>query len=216
MELYEAILTNRAMRRLTNEPPVTDGEIEHCLKAAIQAPSGGNIQPWHFVVITDPDRRAEIASLYQRSTDRYLDAMLAMFPGTGEDAADKSFMRGVELTRHLSEHLADVPLVLFCLARYDNTLHDDDGPLDIGGLEASIFPAVQNFMLAARDLELGTTLTTVFRVYHQELKDLVGLRDYHDVVALVPVGHPVGNFGVAPRRPLETMTSWNNYGDRRE
>jgi nitroreductase len=216
MELYDAVVTTRAMRRLTNDPPVTEEEIEHCLSAAVQAPSGGNIQPWHFIVVTDQARRDEIAALYQRATERYLAAMLAMFPGTGDEEADQSFMRGVELTRHLAEHLAEVPFVLFCLARYDNTLHDDDGPLDIGGLEASIFPAAQNFMLAARDIGLGTTLTTVFRVYHQELKNLLGLRDYHDIIALIPIGRPVGKFGVAARKPVGEVTSWNRYGGRRE
>lgn len=215
MELYEAITTTRAMRRLTNDPPVTDEEIWHCLKAAIQAPSGGNVQPWHFVVVTDPEQRAAIAEIYQRATERYLTAVLGALPPFTNEEAKASFMRGVELTRHLARHLAETPLVLFCLARYENTLTDVEGTLDIGGLEASVFPAIQNFMLAARDIGLGTTLTTVFRIYHDEVKQLVGLRDHHDVVALVPIGRPVGRFGVAPRKPVDKVTSWDVYGNRR-
>lgn len=215
MDLYEGIRTTRAMRRLTNDPPVTNDEIWHCLRAAIQAPSGGNVQPWHFVVVTEPQQREAIASFYQRSTERYLAAMLASLPPFRNEAEKASFMRGVELTRHLADHLADTPFVLFCLARYENTLVDDGGPLDIGGLEASIFPAVQNFMLAARDLGLGTTLTTVFRIHHDEIKRLVQLKDHHEIVALVPIGRPQGRFGVAPRKPVDKVTSWNVYGNRR-
>ncbi len=216
MELYEALMTTRAMRRLTNDPPVTDQEIWRCLRAAIQAPSGGNVQPWHFVVVTDRAQRDSIASVYQRATDRYLAAVLQSLPPFATEEASASFMRGVDLTRHLATHLAETPLVLFCLARYENTLIDAEGPLDIGGLEASIFPAIQNFMLAARDIGLGTTLTTVFRIYHDEMKTLVGLRDHHDIVALVPVGRPAGRFGVAPRKPIDKVTSWDTYGNRRQ
>lgn len=215
METFDAIMTTRAMRRLTNEPPVTDAEIEHCLRAASQAPSGGNVQPWHFVVLTDPEPRAAVAAIYRRAIDRYLAAMLAELPEfrTENDAA--SFRRGVDLTRHLAEHLADTPIVLFCLATYRNTLTDAEGPLDVGSLHASIFPAVQNFMVAARDLGLGTTLTTAHRIYHDDVRAAVGLTDRHDIVALVPIGRPVGRFGVAPRKPIEKVTSWNRYGDRR-
>jgi nitroreductase len=215
MELYDAVMTTRAMRRLTNDPPVTAEEIERCLRAAAQAPSGGNVQPWHFVVVTDPDQRAAVADVYQRAERRYMAAMLASLPPFRSEAEEQSFMRGVELTRHLAEHLADTPFVLFCLARYENTLVDDEGPIDIGSLHASIFPAVQNFMLAARDLGLGTTLTTVFRAYHDEVKELVGLREHHDIVALVPIGRPEGRFGVAPRKPIDRVVSWNRYGERR-
>lgn len=216
MELYEGIRTTRAMRRLTNEPPVTEEQIWHCLRAAIQAPSGGNVQPWHFVVVTDDDQRQAVAGLYQRATERYLDAMLAALPPFRSEDDERSFMRGVHLTRHLADHIAETPLVVFCLAAYPNTLADEQGTLDIGGLEASVFPAVQNFMLAARDIGLGTTLTTVIRIYHDELKDLLGLEDRHEVVAVVPIGHPVGRFGVAPRKPVEKVTSWNRYGNRRQ
>ena len=173
MELYDAIMTTRSMRRLTDDPPVTDEEIEYCLRAAAQAPSGGNVQPYHFVVLTDPEARAVMAELYLRGWRRYRPALLAALPPFASPAAEASFRRGLDLSEHLAEHLADTPSVLFCLASYESTLTDDDGPLDIGTLHASIFPAVQSFMLAARGLGLGTTLTTVFRVHHDEVRDRV-------------------------------------------
>src|SRR5262245_8064176 len=149
VDLYEALMTTRSMRRLTDDPPVTDADIEHCLRAAAQAPSGGNVQPYHFVVITDPGARAAIAELYLRGWRRYRPAMVAGFPPFPTPEAEGSFRRSVELSEHLAEHLADTPSVLFCLAAYDNVLTDDEGALDVGTLHASIFPAVQSFMLAA-------------------------------------------------------------------
>ena len=215
MELDDAIMTLRSMRRLTNDPPVTDAEIEHCLRAAVQAPSGGNVQPWQFVVLTDQEQRDRVAAVYQRASRRYLAAIDAARPPAADEDAERSWQRGAALTQHLADHLADTPIVLFVLTPYPNILTDDEGPIEIGGLEASIFPAVQNFLLAARGLGLGTTLTTLVKVYEDEIKDICGIKAHHELVALVPVGRPVGRFGTPPRRPAETVTSWNTYGNRR-
>lgn len=215
MELLDAIMTLRSMRRLTNDPPVTEAEIEHCLRAAVQAPSGGNVQPWQFVVLTDPDQRARVAEVYQRASRRYLAAIEASRPPTDDEDAERSWQRGAALTQHLADNLAATPIVLFVLTPYPNILTDGEGPIEIGGLEASIFPAVQNFLLAARDLGLGTTLTTLVKVYEDEIKDICGIKPHHEIVALVPVGRPVGSFGTPPRRRAETVTSWNTYSNRR-
>lgn len=209
------IMTSRSMRRLGNDPPVTDAEIEHCLRAAVQAPSGGNVQPWQFVVLTDAEQRRRVAAVYQRASRRYLAALGAARPPSDDEGAERAWQRGAALTQHLADHLADTPIVLFVLTPYANTLTDADGPIEIGGLAASIFPAVQNFLLAARDIGLGTTLTTLVKVYEDEIKEICGIRPHHEVVALVPVGRPLGRFGTPPRRPAESVTSWNTYGDRR-
>jgi nitroreductase len=215
MDLHEAILTTRAIRRFTDEP-VTDDEILTCLRAAVQAPSGGNIQPWQFLVVNDVDTRRAIADLYRRAYDRYERAVLAGLPPFRSADDEDSFMRTVRASRHLAEHLAEVPaLVLFLMPDISMSLTDDDGPLDVGTPYASVYPAVQNFMLAARGLGLGTTLTTVYRIHHDELRNLCGISDRHQVVALVPVGRPRGRFGVARRRPTEAVTHWNRFGERR-
>ena len=214
MELFDAVMTLRSMRRLTDDPPVTEAEIEHCLRAAVQAPNGGNVQPWQFVVVMDPAQRRRVAEPFQRAADRYLRALDAVRQ-PGDERAERSWQRNVELTRHLAAHLADTPFVLFVLTPYPNQLEDDEGPIEIGGLEASIFPAVQNFLLAARDLGLGTTLTTLVKVYEDEVKAICGIKAHHEIVALVPIGRPVGRFGTPPRRAAETVTSWDTYGNRR-
>ena len=98
---------------------------------------------------------------------------------------------------------------------------DAEGPLDIGRLDASVYPAVQNFCLAARALGLGTALTTVIRIRTDEVFEALGVparsdgRRRFEIAALVPLGHPAGSFGVAPRKPASTVTHWNGWGNRR-
>jgi nitroreductase len=215
MDLYDALLTTRAMRRYTDEP-VTDAEVLHCLRAAQQAPSGGNIQPWQFVVVTDAAVRAAVAAIYRRAYDRYEPARRAVTPPprSPEDAERSGRME--RAARYLADHLDEAPvLVAVVTPRIDMTLHDADGPLDIGPLTASVYPAVQNLMLAARGLGIGTALTTVFRVYHDEVRAALGVPDRYEVAAIVPMGRPRGRFGVAPRRPVEQVTHWNRFGERR-
>ncbi len=113
--------------------------------------------------------------------------------------------------------MADVPvLVLFLQPKIAWGSEDAEGPLDIGRLDASVYPAVQNFCLAARAYGLGTALTTVIRVYTAEVLDELGVpTDRYEIAALVPVGYPIGRFGVARRKPVEAVTHWNWFGDRR-
>jgi nitroreductase len=93
---------------------------------------------------------------------------------------------------------------------------DDEGPMDIGRLDASVYPAVQNFCVAARALGLGTALTTVIRIRSAELLDLLGVpAGKFEVAALTPLGYPTGRFGVAPRKPAAAVTHWDRWGDKR-
>ncbi len=95
------------------------------------------------------------------------------------------------------------------------TVTDEQGEMDVGPTYASVYPAVQNLVLAARARGLGTVLTTVYRIHEDELRALCGIPDRYEVVALLPLGHPRGRWGVAPRRPAESLTSWDRFGERR-
>jgi 4-carboxymuconolactone decarboxylase len=215
MEVQHALLTTRAMRRYT-DAPVTDAEVEVCLRAAVQAPSGGNIQPWQFVVVRDADVKAAVAESYRLAYDRYETALVASLPPFRSEDDEASFNRGLAASRHLAEHLAEAPvLVLVAMPGVDLTLTDGDGPLDIGPLHASVFPAVQNLMISARGMGIGTALTTVFRIRQDEVRKACGVPDRYEIVALVPMGRPVGRFGQARRRPAESVTHWDRWGDKR-
>ena len=209
----EAIMTTRAMRRFTDDP-VDLEVVRTCLAAAQQAPSGGNVQPQQYVVLTDDEPKGRIADIYRRSFDRYEASLPAReFRDESQRAA---WERTSAASRHLADHLAAAPvIVVFLQPLMPWGGRDDEGELDIGRLDASVYPAVQNFCVAARAHGLGTALTTVIRVHGAEALEVLGVPvDRFEIAALVPVGVPSGRFGVAPRRPAGKATHWNTYGNR--
>jgi nitroreductase len=213
--LYQALLTTRAMRRFSDDD-VGDDEVLACLRAAVQAPSGGNIQPYQFLVVRDPDKRAALGEIYLRAHRRYEPAVAKLRPEPANEAAARSMERNLGAAAHLAEHLGEAPvLVLVLMPKISMVVHDDDGPMDVGPTYASVYPAVANFILAARALGLGTVLTTVYRIYEDEVREVCGVPDRYEVVALLPLGHPTGRWGVAPRRPVEAITNWDTFGARR-
>ncbi len=215
MDVIDAIMTTRAIRRYTSEP-VTDDEIVTCLRAAVQAPSGGNIQPWNFLVVTESDTKRAVGGIYERAYMRYEPAMLKVTPKPRNDVESVRQAKMLSSARHLAASVGTAPaLVAFLMPNISMTLHDDDGALDVGTPYASVYPAVQNFMLAARALGIGTAMTTVYRIYQPELRALLGVPDQLEIVALVPMGRPRGHFGVAPRRPAEAVTHWQTFGNKR-
>jgi nitroreductase len=214
MDLYEGIMTTRAMRRFRSEP-ITVTEIERILAAAVQAPSGGNIQPYQFLVVTDADTRAAIGDIYRRAYDRYEPAVLKLIPPFADADAQARHERNWRASRHLAEHIGDAPvMVLVLMPRISMAVRDDEGDMDVGPTYASVYPAVENLILAARALEIGTVLTTVYRVYEDEVRAVCGIPDRYEVVALLPLGRPTGSWGVAPRRPVAELTNWNQFGNR--
>ena len=219
-DVIDAIMTTRAMRRFS-DAPVADADIETCLRAAQQGPSGGNVQPQQYVVVTDAIVRAEVAEYYRLAYHRYEQSLPepTAFPDEAQAAA---WRRTRDASRHLADHLGDVPaLVLFLQPIIPWGSVDAEGAMDIGRLDASVYPAVQNFCVAARSLGLGTALTTVIRIHSLEVLALLGVPTRDDgsprfeIAALVPLGHPVGKFGVAPRKPAAAVTHWNAWGNKR-
>src|SRR5947207_12684215 len=152
----------------------------------------------------------------RRANDHY---ELALRRARGQARApeeEASFERMAHASRHLAEHLGEAPaLVLVLMPNISMTLHDDQGPLDVGTPFASVYPAVQNLMLAARGLGIGTTLTTVYRIYQDEVRAICGIPERYEIVALVPMGRPLHPFRVGRRRPAEQVTHWDRFGAKR-
>lgn len=218
--MLEGVMTTRAIRRFTDQP-VTDDEVIACLRAAQQAPSGGNVQPQQYLVVTSPPQRVILAELYRSAFDRY-EQSLPEPSAFRDEAQAESWRRTRDASRHLADHLQDVPvIVLFLQPLIPWTPADDEGTMDIGRLDASVYPSVQNFCLAARALGLGTALTTVIRIHTAEVLDALGVplgkdgSPRFEIAALVPLGHPVGRFGVAPRRDALSVTHWDRWGSKR-
>lgn len=206
MDFFEAISTQRAIRRLTPDP-IPDEVLRRILEAAICAPSGGNRQSWSFVVIRDADLRAKIGEHYREAYFKelfnlpyYRDA-LAVSP-------DSPLAKVVASSRHLAEHLAEAPvLILACLDTRGMSPGITQG--------ASIYPAVQNILLAARALGIGSTLTTIHRFRDRQIKELLGIPPEVETAALIPLGYPLGKFGRAPRRPLDEVVYFDRWGGPR-
>ncbi|MFD4674045.1 nitroreductase family protein [Lentzea sp. NPDC058450] len=199
MDALEAIMTTRAIRRFTDEP-VSDDDVWTCLRAAQQAPSGGNVQPTRYLVVTDPDVRTEVGKLYRSAFTKYT-----------EIAPERTDAVGLRIGRsanHLADTLASVPVIVFFLMPRLPSLVEG---IDIGPVHASVYPAVQNFCLAARALGLGTTLTTVIRVHQAETLELLGVPEQWEIAAMVPLGHPAEQFSVAKRREVSKLTSFNRW-----
>ncbi len=215
MDLFDALTTTRAVRRFTAEP-VSEDEILQCIRVATQAPSGGNIQPWQFLVVTDPETKRALGDVYRRAYARYEPALLAARPPARSAEDEEAFARMLRSSRHLAEHLGEAPaMVLFLMPNISMALRDAEGELDVGTPFASVYPAVQSFMLAARGLGIGTTLTTVYRIYQDEVRALCGIPERYEIVALVPMGRPRGRFVVGRRRPAEQATHWSRFGTKR-
>ena len=197
MELYDALMTTRAMRRFSDEP-VTDEEITRILAAAVQAPSGGNIQPYQFVVVTDAERRTAIGEVYRRAYDRYEPAVLKLIPPFKDEAAQRQHERSWGASRHLAETIGDAPaMVLVLMPRMSMTVTDEQGDMDVGSPYASVYPAVENLILAARSMGIGTVLTTVYRIHEEEVRAICNIPERYEVAALLPLGRPTGKWGIA-------------------
>jgi nitroreductase len=213
--VIDAILTTRAIRRFSDRP-VDDADIATCLRAAQQAPSGGNVQPQQYVVVTDVALRATVGDFYRRAFDRYEQSLPAPASFADEQQAS-AWRRTRDASRHLADHLGEVPAIVLVLQPLIPWAPSDaEGPMDIGRLDASVYPAVQNFCVAARALGLGTALTTVIRIHNDEVLAALGVpAGRFEIAALTPVGYPTGRFGIAPRKPSTAVTHWNTWGDKR-
>jgi nitroreductase len=207
----QVLTTTRAVRkRLDFSKPVEREVIEECLAAAQQAPNGGNLQSWGFVVITDRAKRAALANLYRRGYDTFVSSPIAAAMGYGQPNPTSAQRRVIAPIDYLVENLAQAPVhVIPCIAPRAEGL-----PAALQhAIYGSIMPAAWSFMLAARARGLGTCWT-IFHLYHEEeAANLLGV-PYGDVmqVTLIPVARTLGReFRPGSRRPVQAMTHWETW-----
>jgi len=204
----ELLTTTRSVRkRLDLTRPVPLELVRDCLEVALQAPTGGNRQGWHWVVITDPELRAGIAGYYRRSFDAYRDS--AARGGVVADAARVATQRRVlSSSDHLAEHMAEVPvLVLACIEAAAELPADNQA-----GLWGSLLPAAWSYQLAARARGLGTAWTTLHLTYEDEVAGILGLPGDIRQGVLIPVAYYTGtDFAPAARQPLDQVVHWDRW-----
>jgi len=202
-DIYEVMQTQRAVRRWTSEP-VPDALVERVLEAATWAPSGSNMQPWGFLAVRDPDLRGRIAAAIRESFRRFREGIPD--PDAIADPTQRRMIRGA---LNLFDNFAAAPvLIIPCLVAAQS-------PSPEGLLAgSSIYPSIQNLMLAARAEGLGTVLTTPQEGIMELLRTELGIPAEARPVAIIPMGWPAVNFGPVTRKPVNEFLHWDRWGER--
>jgi nitroreductase len=205
-DIFEIIHTTRAMRRLKPDP-VPDELIRKILEAGICAANGGNTQRWRFLVVKDPAIKKAVQILYKRAFDKVVGPRYATSPPPPGVTAER-YARQHAAVEYLTEHYHEAPVwIVACI-------EDAAKPNRWAG--ASIYPAVQNMLLAARALGLGATLTNRHLLYEKEVDEILGLPKEAHTFAIIPIGYPLGKFGPVSRAPVDEVTYLDRWGRKFE
>ena len=205
MDVFEALYTTRAMRRV-KEDPVPDEIIKSMIDSAIRAPSGSNRQDWRFVAVTDQEVRTQLADIYKETWDYYVKSFYNSSSDLGaSNLKDKEQIESVRRISNSASWLAEnydkVPLLVLAFSRNDPT-------------GSSIYPAIWSLMLAARSHGIGTCLTTVMSFKTEEVYEVLDIPADKGwaLNATITAGYPLGKWGVAERKPVEEVTFLNKWG----
>jgi len=193
MELFEAIATTRAMRRLDADQDVSDEDILTIVEAATKAATGGNTQPVRWMVVRDVDKRQRLGAIYRECWQ----SVRGIYASAEQTPTSTRMLGSAD---HLGDHLGEAPVLILPCSKGQP-----------GQVESSVFPGVQNLFLAARALGLGTTLTTVHRLREDDVRAVLDIPSDVNTWALIPVGYPTGNWGEAKRRPVRDVTYWDTW-----
>jgi nitroreductase len=195
VDFSEVVTTTRAIRRYRPDP-IPDEDLAAMFFAATRAPSGSNRQPFRFIVLRDgpvaTEARVVIGEAFRRmwgrkrTDDRYDE-------GTGVDRSSPK-ARMAATMEHFVEHVGEAPVIVVACVRHFHEGHFTEG--------ASVYPACQNLLLAARDLGYGGVVTMWHRAAERRLADLLGLPEGVSIAATIPLGRPVGHHGPVRRLPL--------------
>lgn len=208
----QLLSTTRAVRkRLDFTRPVEPEIIRECVEMAVQAPTGSNTQRWHFVIVTDPQKKMALADLYRQGmAAAYGTPDRPTRPRPQDPEQAHTMDRIMSSSQYLAEHMHEVPVhVIPCIqARLDGQ------PAHVqAGAWGSILPAVWSFMLAARDRGLGTVWTTLHLSHEKEAAEVLGIPyEKFTQAALIPLAYTLGtDFKPGPRKPLEEVIHWEQW-----
>lgn len=206
LEIIDHLLTTtRSVRkRLDFERPVEPDVLVKCLNIAIQAPTGSNMQTWHFMIVTDDEKRKQVANLYRKAWGIYLQG--GPLPSR---ASDEQVQPVISSAAYLAENLHKVPTyVIPCI---DGRVEQADQFMQ-ASIYGSILPAVWSLMLALRARGVGSAWTTLHLMFANEIAQILGIPDTITQTALLPVAYFKGqDFKIAERVPISEYTYWNNW-----
>lgn len=202
-DVFEIMQTTRAMRRLKPDP-VPDELVRRILEAGVCAANGGNFQRWRFLVIKEPAVKKAVQVFYKRAFDEVVGPRYASSPPPPGISAEK-YAKQHHAVEYLTEHFHEAPVwIVACLDEGKNA------PTRTSG--ASIYPAVQNMLLAARALGLGSTLTTRHLLHAAAADAALGLPEGVHSYAILPIGWPMGKFGPVGRTVVSDVVFSERWG----
>ena len=204
-ELFHIMHTTRAMRRLKPDP-VPDELVQKILQAGQWAANGGANQRWRFLVIKDPGIKEQVQKWYQKAFDEVVGPRYrGSEPPPG--SSPSRYRRQHDAVEYLTEHYHEAPVwIVAC--------QDDGEETPTRSAGASIYPAVQNMLLAARALGLGSTLTSRHLRHEKEVEEIMGLPPGVHSYAILPIGYPMGNFGPVRRGSLSDVVYLDKWGEK--
>ncbi|MEC7250909.1 MAG: nitroreductase family protein, partial [Pseudomonadota bacterium] len=196
-----------AMRRL-DKREVPQESLEKLIEAANQAPSGSNTQNARWIIVRDPTVKAELAELNRIGVENYL-APLIDNPGSlPHQPADKR-KRMADAVVWQKEHMHEIPALIIACMQFPQI----PTPAMIASGNGSIWPGIQNLLLAARALQLGAAPTTLALIDQQAVAKVLNLPETMATYCLIPVGYPLGNFGPVTRKPLSEIMRYDQWSD---
>jgi nitroreductase len=205
--LFETIYSLRAIRRLKPDP-IPEETLRKIVEAGIHAPSGGNRQDWGFILVRDPELKRFIRDRYLATQQK----LQAGRPPINDLPPDRQ--RARKAAAHLSEHMHEAPVLLLACALKEYPPWTQNPRASQATVHGSIYPAVQNILLACRAYGIGATLTTTHCFFEEELKQKLGIPENMEISALLPMGYPRGKLGKTTRKPVEEVLFWDRWGNR--
>ena len=210
--IFEVMYSTRAMRRLKPDP-IPEETLKKIVDAGIRAPSGGNVQEWAFVLVRDPELKKFIRDYYWNTWQQ-----IRGQESFNMEAMPAPAQRMLNAAADLAANLDEAPVLLLACA------HKEYSPIaklnvpraSLLAVHGSIFPAIQNILLACRALGVGATLTTIHSFFEDKLKQKLGIPEQMEVAAMIPMGFPKGKFGPVSRNPVEEVIHWDTWGTQQK
>ncbi|MGO9450340.1 MAG: nitroreductase family protein [Candidatus Binataceae bacterium] len=215
MGIYEAMKTLRAVRRLKPDP-IPDEVLHRVLEAATWAPTGGNRQPWRIVLVKDRAKKQRLGELYTQRWTAYVAQSRKAIPEGMPPEARARMERTLKSGDYLAAHFGETPAIaMFCFNPRQMAITDakQNRPSVVGG--GSVYPSVENLLLACRAEGLGCVLTTLLCEFEPEVRALLSIPDPWYTAAAIPIGYPVGKgHGPVNREPVENVVFLDSWDKR--
>lgn len=211
MDVFEVMRTQPSTKKFKPDL-VSDDDIKKILTAATWAPNGANAQPWEFIVIKDPEMKKKVSEIYGEGWDFLRAHPRRINRIEYDERIGKKTM--TSRSQYLRDHLEESPVLIVVAMNKIKNNYPKDGILKSFRAEVnytSTMPCIQNLMLAARALGLGTCLTTALNILEEDAKIALGMPEETQIIALIPLGYPVNDFRDAMRIPAEEFTHHDRW-----